>query len=70
MSMFGNYTSGIAGTCLDCTDRYPGCHDAYEKYQGAKKEWNERRDRIREEKEKSKLFAEYKVTKIIRERKQ
>ena len=69
MGMFGNYSSGITGTCLGCPDRYPACHDSCERYPIAKNEWDDKRNRIREEKKKTRVFAEYKVSKIIRERK-
>lgn len=32
--------------CVDCKDRYPGCHDKCEKYQQALKEWIEYKKEI------------------------
>lgn len=70
MDKFKPYNRSVVGSCKDCEDRYPACHDTCEKYQKAKEESEERKQRILKAKRENQVFTEYKVTKIARERKQ
>ena len=68
--VFGNYKNGITGTCKDCEDRHPACHSSCEKYLKAKTDWDNKRETIREAKKDARLFTDYKVKKINKERSQ
>lgn len=66
---YRDYQTGIGGTCRDCEDRYPACHDSCEKYRKASADWQKRKDKIRKAKKEAQMYDEYKINKIKRERK-
>ena len=37
----------IGGCCKECTERYEACHDSCEKYQNARREWEEYKDMVK-----------------------
>ena len=61
--------TGIDGTCLGCQDRYPACHDTCEKYLEAKASWENKKQIIRDARDESRVYDNYKLGRIIRERK-
>ena len=42
--------SRIDNTCRGCTERRPACHDHCDRYQKAKKEWDEYREEVKHNK--------------------
>ena len=48
---YRDYHSGIDGTCLNCENRYPACHDSCEKYLTAKAKFEEQKKIIKTAKE-------------------
>ena len=66
---FRDYHTGIGGTCLNCQDRYPACHDSCEKYQSARKAWDERQEIIREAKRERRIYDDHVKCQVVKERK-
>ena len=60
----------MIGTCKDCPDRYPACHDTCPKYQESLKEHLEIRTRRRKENmgnaELTRMYAEKKAKRMRR----
>lgn len=55
------------GTCRDCEERYPACHDYCEKYQTAKKKRSEEIQEIRKNKRLSLELYHHKIEKMRQE---
>ena len=66
---FRDYRTGIGGTCLNCEDRHPACHDTCEKYQTARKAWDERQMMIREAKNQRRIYDDHVLHQVVKERK-
>ena len=66
---FRDSASGIKSVCYECKDRYPACHDSCEKYSEAKAEFEERKEKIRTEREKFKEIDIYHLEAVRRTRK-
>lgn len=43
--------------CQNCTDRHSGCHGKCETYQQEKKQWDDTREQLREQKRKDRILA-------------
>ena len=56
----------ISGCCLNCQDRYLGCHDHCEKYQDASEQWRTLKQQIKSERFDE--YFSYKVEKIKKEK--
>ena len=54
----------MKGTCLNCTERYPACHDHCEKYQTALREHLETRKKRNKE-----MSGEYDIIRLYSDRK-
>jgi hypothetical protein len=70
LEKFSWYNRSVITSCRDCKERYPACHDTCEKYQNAKRERDEQLLAIEKAKSETRLFADYKVAKITKERRQ
>lgn len=56
---------GVVTTCcLNCKERFPACHDVCTTYLKAKAEYEQEKERIREEKRKSRLFDDYHLERL------
>lgn len=54
------------GCCLDCQERYPGCHDHCERYQDASEKWRAFKQQVKEAQFDE--FFSYKLDKIKKEK--
>ena len=66
----GRMDFATVGTCRDCQERYPACHDTCEKYLKAKEEYEAQKAMIKSIKEENKIYTNYKYEKILKESKQ
>ena len=66
---FRNSSSGIKNVCFECQDRHPACHDTCEKYFEAKNEFEERKAKIKTERDKYKEIDIYHLEAVRRTRK-
>ena len=64
---YRDYRSGIDGTCFDCKERYPACHDTCQKYIEARKNWEDKKAKIIEAKNEEAIYYGYKKEKIRKE---
>lgn len=50
--------------CKDCGDRFPGCHDKYDKYKYEKQQMEELKEKINSEKRIKNDYMEFKMESI------
>ena len=65
---FRDSGSGIRNVCFECQDRYPACHDTCEKYVEAKAEYEERKAKVKTERDKYKEIDLYHLQAVRRTR--
>jgi hypothetical protein len=66
---FRDSKGGISSVCYECQDRHPACHDTCEKYVNAKTEYEERKAKIKTERDKFKEIDVYHLEAVRRTRK-
>ena len=56
----------MKSVCLGCPDRFPGCHGICKVYLEAKRELEEKKDKIKEQKMRDRGFDDYRFESIRR----
>lgn len=65
---YRDYNTGIGGCCYECTEKYEACHDYCEKYLTTKREYEKKKEAIRQAKKEARIYDDYKLSRVIKER--